>query len=504
MRWTIGGKLGIGFILVLLLIASVMYVGLSGFKSISGAYEADIARIREATGASLDVSDTVRAVVTRTQMLMWVLAGLAIFGATVVLIVFTRGTAGPVRQTFRAALSLADGDLTIPELQVRTGDEIQRMASAFNRMLANFKDIISQIGRASGALTEDAQKLLAVAHETTVATSHIAAAVNEVAQGTDKQVQHVQHTVTAMAELQTAIKQIEAGAARQAQHMEHTSRMLEQTVEAIEQVAESARRVAEAAAEGTRRAQSGGEAAEQVVEGITQVHLVTGQVAGRVSELRNYSLQIGQIVDLISDIADQTNLLALNAAIEASRAGEHGRGFGVVADEVRQLAMRASESTREIGRLIADIQAAVDAAVQAIEDGEQHVESSTELARHAREELEGIISAIRTTDDLAHTISAAAQQMAAAGPQMLQAISEMARITEENTAATERMTAASENVVQAMDEVAAISEETAGGAEQVNASTEQVNASAQTMRASVQRLTDMAGELEQLVGRFKL
>ncbi len=504
MRWSIGGKLAIGFTCVLLLIASIMYVGLSGFTTITSAYEAEIARLAAAGGGTAAVPETVRSVVDRHWQLMWGLAVVAIIGATVVLVVFTRGTAGPVRQTAQAALQLADGDLTIPQLHIRTGDELQEMASAFNRMLGNLKDLISQIQRTGVTLTEHARQLLAVADETTAATTHIAEAISEVAQGTDSQVQHMQRTGTAMAELRRAIEQIAAGAQRQAEQMEGTSRLLGEIKQAIDQVADSARQVAEAAAEGTRRAESGGSAVEQVVQGISQVRAVTGQVAQRVNELRGYSVQIGQIVDLIGEIAEQTNLLALNAAIEAARAGEHGRGFGVVADEVRRLAVRAAESAQEIGRLIGNIQMAVDAAAQAIGTGESHVETSTELAGRARDELHKIIAAINTTDDMARTISAAAQQMAAAGPKMMEAMDEMARITAENAAATRRMTAASDNVVQSMDEVAAISEETAGGAEQVSASTQQVNASAVTMKESVQQLSELANQLERLVGRFKV
>ncbi|OUM99114.1 MAG: hypothetical protein BAA04_06540 [Firmicutes bacterium ZCTH02-B6] len=504
MRLSIGFKLGIGFALVMLLIGSVMYLGLSGFNSISEAYEAEIARISAAAGVRVEVSDTVRATVNRHWTLMWGLAIMAIIGATAVQILFTRGTAGPVRRTFHAALRLAGGDLTIPKLQIHTGDEIEEMAQAFNRMLTSLKEIISQIQRTGVTLTEHARQLLNVADETTAATAHIAAAISEVAQGTDNQVQHMQRTGSAMGELKKAIEQIAAGATRQAQQMEATTRLFEEIKQAIDQVADSARQVAEAAAEGTRRAESGGQAMEQVVEGITQVRVVTGQVAQHINELRGYSVQIGQIVELIGEIAEQTNLLALNAAIEAARAGEHGRGFGVVADEVRRLAVRAGESTQEISRLIANIQTAVDAAVEAIGAGGRHVETSTELAGRARDELQEIIAAINTTDDMARTISAAAQQMAAAGPKMLEAMDEMARITQENAAATQRMTAASDNVIHAMDEVAAISEETAGGAEQVSASTQQVNASAQTMKESVKELTDLADHLAELVGRFKV
>src|SRR5690606_38992368 len=134
--------------------------------TITSAYEAEFARIRAATGVTVDLSAAMRAAIDRHWLLMWGLAALAIIGATVVLIVFTRGTAGPVRQTAQAALRLADGDLTVSELQIRTGDEIEEMAAAFNRMLVSLKEMLSQIHRTGTALTQHARQLLLAADET--------------------------------------------------------------------------------------------------------------------------------------------------------------------------------------------------------------------------------------------------------------------------------------------------------------------------------------------------
>ncbi|MFS8665232.1 MAG: methyl-accepting chemotaxis protein, partial [Limnochordales bacterium] len=229
-----------------------------------------------------------------------------------------------------------------------------------------------------------------------------------------------------------------------------------------------------------------------------------GRVAQRMDELRQASQQIGQIVNMISDIADQTNLLALNAAIEAARAGEHGRGFGVVADEVRQLAERSSQSTRDIGLLIGSIQAAIDAANSDMQTGTEQVAAGMELAANAQAALEEIIAAIQTTDEVARTISASAAQMAKASPEMLAAVAEMASVVKENTAATEEMAASSDHVRRAMDQVVGISEQSAAGAEEVSASTEEINAAAEEMKRSMQSLMAIASDLDRLVDRFRV
>lgn len=444
------------------------------------------------------------AVDEQSQRVALALTAVAIVGGLVVAIVINRGIAGPVRLVEGTARRLADGDLTVEQLNVRSRDEIGQMATAVNRMVLNLRGVMEQIRETSIALVQDGESLLAVADESTAATGQIAAAVNQVAQGTNSQVQQVQETSTLMEQLREAIDQIATGAQQQAQQADETSRVLEGIVESIDGVADSARQVADAAGRGTDRARVGGEAVDNVVQGMGDVRTAVGQVAERIDELGGYSRQIGQIIDMISDIAEQTNLLALNAAIEAARAGEHGRGFGVVAEEVRQLAERSAESTREIGQLIAGIQTAVDGAIEAMDTGSGHVESGTALARNARQALEEIIEAIAETDEYAHSISEAAQQMATEGPAMLQAMTEMASVTEENTAATEEMAASSDAVVQAMNEVSAVSEETAAGTEEVSASTEEVNAAAEDMKSAVQRLTDVAENLDQLVARFRL
>lgn len=444
------------------------------------------------------------AAVHRAQTLMIVFGIIVTVIGIVVAFLFTRGIAGPARQVAAAAMRLADGDLTIEELQIKSRDEIGEMAKVFNQMVVNLREIIGQIRATSQTLFENGESLLLAAEESTGATAQIAAAVNQVAQGTTEQVRQVQETRTAIEQLRRIIDQIATGAQEQAQQAEQTTRSLERMAQSIEEVSSSVRAVAEASGHGAERAMAGEKTIVQVTQGMDEIRTSVIRVAERIDELGRYSRQIDEIVEMISAIADQTNLLALNAAIEAARAGEHGRGFGVVADEVRQLAERSAESTREIGQLLASIQAAVDSAIAEVQAATKQVDSGTQLAGHARAAFDEIMANIRTTDDLARTISQAAEQMAQASPEMLAAMAEMASITEENTTATEEMAAFSDQVVRAIDEVAAISEETAAGTEEVSASTEEVNASAEGMKESVQKVTEVAANLEKLVGHFRL
>jgi methyl-accepting chemotaxis protein len=419
--------------------------------------------------------------------------------------------------------AIAAGDLTrsltivSKPVNLKSNDEIGDMARSFNEMIARLQETgdaygqmtaglrtaVGQIAENATQLASASAQLSAASNQAGSATQQISTTIQEVARGTQEQSASVQETTASVEQLARAIDQIAKGSQDQAKSIEQTSASVAQLNSTIAQVASISKALQSAAEQSQAAAASGGDSVQKTLRGMASIKESTNSVGVRIQELQSYSEQIGSIVEAIDDIAEQTNLLALNAAIEAARAGEHGRGFAVVADEVRKLAERSSRSTKEIADLIAQVQKGTHEAVSAMDQGSKEVDLGLELAQEAGYALKEIHEGTKGAVQQVGQIASAVQQMEAASQRVVSLMDSVSAVVEESTAATEEMAASSQQVGGAIEKVAAVSEETSSSAEEVSASTEEMSAQVEELVAQSESLSAMAEELQGIVAQFK-
>jgi len=274
--------------------------------------------------------------------------------------------------------------------------------------------------------------------------------IGEVGKWFDTFVERIQQTVSDVAqatnqvaaaatEIAASSEQMATGMASQTQQAQLVAAAVEEMSASITDVANKSREASDAAKESGKRASGGGEA---VQETITQIKGIAHQVAegvAAVGQLGARSEQIGQIIRVINDIADQTNLLALNAAIEAARAGEHGRGFAVVADEVRKLAERTTSATEEVASNIGAIQQDTKKAVSLIEACTSRVETGVTLSETAGEKLEENLASSNTLVSMVQSITAACTEQATASDEIARNIERITAVTNESSEGTRQV-----------------------------------------------------------------
>ena len=337
--------------------------------------------------------------------------------------------------------AIANNDLTkqvpqsdIESLGIDSHDEIGTLVKAIEETLENKTKIGTSMEKMSTNLTGMVRKLGENATQLVSAATEIASTSEQMSRGSNDQAQQVAQVSTAVEEMSATIVE----SSKNAGEATDTSKSASDT------------------------ATSGGQIVNETIQGMQKIADVVRQSAESIGKLAKSADQIGEIVGVIDDIADQTNLLALNAAIEAARAGEQGRGFAVVADEVRKLAERTGKATGEITEMIKGIQSETEEAVQSMETGVQEVDKGRELADKAGTSLTEIVNMSQRVMDM---------------------IQQIATATEEQSTAAEQI---SKNV----ENVASVTKETATGAEQAAAAAEQLNKNAES--------------LQQIVAQFKV
>jgi methyl-accepting chemotaxis protein len=427
--------------------------------------------------------------------------------------------------------AMGRGDLTARvgwegrDLLGRLGQAVDELGERLAQIMSTIQHAVMTVQTASSHTNDTARQVEARVVEELAALSRasefstsVRATAGSVADNAEQVARRVTDISSAVAQMTASIQEMDQTLLQVATVVEQTVTNTQEMSASIVQVAGNAQRVREESANTDKQVRDGRNEVAQLSKGMSSISDTVSDVVSEMQSLDGASRQIGEILGLIEEIADQTNLLALNAAIEAARAGEHGRGFAVVADEVRKLAENSASSTKQIGQLVADIQRRTTAVLERTARANSLVQNNAASARSVTDMIELISTRVTEMAQLVSEISVATTEQARASEELAKASEQMGAMTHEAAATMREQAITSNQILESVSEIEQRTGQVAQASQEqqiaIESLSQTINHTSELGRANSGAVTDVAGqtaevlgqasELQGLVGQFQV
>jgi methyl-accepting chemotaxis protein len=438
----------------------------------------------------------------------------------------------PILHLAENARSLSNGDLT-QRAEIASSDEIGDLSSAFNTMAANLEKTVSKLVRSQAQLktvvetvgsrsrtvaervdeqrsmidntyhsidqlnngvrkiTDNVEALSAASEETSSSMLEMVASIEEVSRHTDTLYNSVEDTASATGQMATSINEVDQNVDYLSNFVTDTSSSMVEMSASIAQVESNAAKSYDLALAVADAAESGMKAVRETIDGMEQIRHSVSESNAVITRLGERSTAIGKILNVIEDIAEQTNLLALNAAILAASAGEHGKGFSVVAAEIRDLSERTASSTREIANLIRSVQDEVSNALRSMSAGTKLVADGVSLSHEAGKALNNILESSTKASEMGKEIAAATREQAKGSETVTQSVGRLQELVSQINRATTQQAQGSDHIMRAVESMREVTR-------YVRQAMVEQRSGSSMISASAERMIDMIHEIFQV------